>query len=115
VQVKRLGDGALEVVGGRAGGVELAEQGHGPAAHGVFDQRQLAHLQGSERVAQPGGFGVDAAAASGFLQQAAELGEGELGGVGGGRRGGQPVLRAIRVPERVQPRIQHLGQHLRLP
>ena len=89
VQVKRLGDGVLEVGGGGAGGVELAEQGQGLPAHGVLDERELAHLAGAERLAQPGGFGVHAAAAAGFFQQAAQLGHGQLGGVGGGGGGGQ--------------------------
>ena len=87
--VKRLGDGLLEVVGGGAGGVELAEQGQGLAAHGVLDERGLAHLRGAERLAQPGRFGVQAAAAAGLLQQGAQLGQGELGGVGRGGGGGQ--------------------------
>src|SRR6185312_4338617 len=43
VQVKRLGDGVLEVVGGGAGGVELAEQGQGLPSHGLLDEGELAH------------------------------------------------------------------------
>ena len=70
MQVKRLGDGLLEVGGGGAGGVELAEQGQGLPAHGLLDERELAHLRGAERLAQPGGFGVDAAAAAGLPQRA---------------------------------------------
>jgi hypothetical protein len=67
VLVKRLGDGLLEVFGGGAGGVQLAEQGQRLAAHGSFDQRELAHLGYAERVAELGGFGVDAAGAAGSL------------------------------------------------
>jgi hypothetical protein len=89
VQVKRLGGGVLEVGGGGAGGVELAEQGDGLPAQGLLDERQLAHLLCAERVAQPGGFGIDAAAAAGFSQQAAELGQGQRGGAGRGGGGGQ--------------------------
>ena len=54
-----------------------------------FDEGELAHLLGAECLAQPGGFGVDAAAAAGLAQQGAQLGQGELGGVGGGGGGGQ--------------------------
>ena len=68
MQVKRLGDGALEVIGAGAGGVELAEQGQRLPAYGLLDERELAHLRGAERVAQPGGFSVQAAAAAGLLQ-----------------------------------------------
>src|SRR5262249_46877440 len=38
VLVKRLDGGLLEVVGGVAGGVELAEQGQGLASHGLLNQ-----------------------------------------------------------------------------
>ncbi len=89
MQVKRLGRGVLEVGRGGAGGVELAEQGQGLASHGLFDEGELAHLRGAERLAQPGGFGVDAAAAACLFQQAAELGEGQLRRVGGGGGCGQ--------------------------
>jgi hypothetical protein len=89
VRVKRLGDGVLKVVRGGAGGVELAEQGQGLAAHGLLDERELAHLLCAEGVAQPDGFGVDAAAAASLSEQGAELGRGELGGVAGGGCGGQ--------------------------
>ncbi len=63
----------LEVGRGGAGGGELPEQGHGLAAHGLFHQRQLAHLPGAECLAEPGGFGVDAAAAAGLAQQGPAL------------------------------------------
>src|SRR5258708_27739779 len=76
VLVKSLDGGLLEFVGCGAGGVELAEQGQGLAAHGLLDERQLAHLRCAERLAQPGGVGVDAAAAPGALEQRLELGEG---------------------------------------
>ena len=65
------------------------EQGQGLPAHGLLDEGELAHLRDAERVAQPGGFGVDAAAAAGLFQQAAELGEGQRGGCGRGGGGGQ--------------------------
>jgi len=57
VQVKRLGYSVLEVIGCGAGGIELAEQGQRLAAHGLLDERQLAHLPGAEGLAQPGGLG----------------------------------------------------------
>jgi hypothetical protein len=61
----------LEVAGGRAGGVQLAEQGEGLTAHRLFHQLELAHLLGPEGTAQPGGFGVDAAAAPGLAAEPA--------------------------------------------
>jgi hypothetical protein len=79
----------LEVGRCGAGGIELAEQRQRLAAHGLLDQGQLAHLPGAERLAPPGGLGVDAAGPAGFLQRGAQLGQGQLGGVGGGGRGGQ--------------------------
>ena len=52
VQVKRLGGGALEVIGAGAGGVELAEQGQGLPAHGGFDEGELAYgRRGTRRAA----------------------------------------------------------------
>ena len=42
---KRLDDGLGELVGGGAGGVELAQQGEGLAADGVLDQRRLVQLR----------------------------------------------------------------------
>ncbi len=89
VLVKRLDDGLLEVIGSRAGGIELAQQGQGLAAHRIFDERQLAHLGCAERLAQPGGFGVDAAAPPGLSQQGPQLGERQRCASGGGRRDGQ--------------------------
>jgi hypothetical protein len=68
VLVKRLHSGQLEVVGAGAGGVEVAEQGQGLADHRLLGQRRLAHLLSPERGAQPGGLGVDAAAAPGLAQ-----------------------------------------------
>ena len=53
VLVKRLDGGGLEVVGAGAGGVELAQQGEGLAAHGLLDEGELAHLLGAEGLAQP--------------------------------------------------------------
>jgi len=70
VQVKRLGDGLLEVGGAGAGGVELAEERQGLPAHGLLDERQLAHLRGAEDLAEPGRFGVQAAAAACFFSRA---------------------------------------------
>jgi hypothetical protein len=84
VLVKRLGDGVLEVGGGGAGGIELAEQGQRLPSPGLLDEGELAHLLRAEGLAQPGSFGVDTAAAAGFLQQGAQLGQGQPGGVGGG-------------------------------
>jgi len=78
--------GLLEVGGAVAGGVQLTQQGQGLAARRLLDQRQLAHLLSVEGLAQPGGLGVEAAAAAGFAQQGAQLGDGEPGG-GRGRRG----------------------------
>jgi hypothetical protein len=89
VLVKRLDDSLLEVVRAGEGGVELAEQGQGLAAHGLLDEGELAHLPGAERLAEPGGLGVDAAAAACPFQQGAELCEGQLRGVGGRRGGGE--------------------------
>jgi hypothetical protein len=68
-------DGLLEVAGGRAGGVEVAQQGQGLASHRLLDQRELAHLHGPERSAQPGGFGVEAAASPALAEQGPELGK----------------------------------------
>ena len=59
-----------------AGGIELAQQGQGLLSHGLLDERELAHLLRAEGVAQPGGLGVDAAAASGFGQQCCAAGSG---------------------------------------
>jgi hypothetical protein len=84
-----LRGGVLEVIGAGAGGVQLAQQGQGLAAHRLLDQRGLAHLRGAEGVRQPGGLGVDAAAAPGLAQQGPQLGEGERGGIGRGGGGGQ--------------------------
>ena len=50
------------------------EQGQGLAAHRLLDERQLAHLGCAQCLAQPGGLGVDAAAAPGLLQQGSQLG-----------------------------------------
>ena len=61
----------LEVAGAGAGGIQLAEQGEGLLAHGLLDERELAHLLRAEGVAQPGGLGVDAAAAACLPQQSA--------------------------------------------
>jgi hypothetical protein len=89
VLVKRLHGGGFEAGGAGAGGVQLAQQGECLLAHGPLDERGLAHLLRAEGLAQPGGFGVDAAAAACFLQQGAQLGQGQFrcGGRGGG--GGQ--------------------------
>ncbi len=92
--VKRLDRGLLEVVCGGAGGVELAEQGDGLAAHRLLDERQLAHLLSGEGFPQSGCFGVDAALPPGLAQQAAQLGGGELRRGGGGGGGGQDGPRA---------------------
>src|SRR5439155_9186907 len=54
VLVKRLYGGLLEVGRGGAGGVELAEQREGLAAHRLLNERELAHLRRAQRVAQPG-------------------------------------------------------------
>jgi hypothetical protein len=86
VLVKSLDGGLLKVVRAGAGGVQLAEQCQGPPAHGLLDEGELAHLRLPEGAVQPPGLGVDAAAATGFTQQGARLGEGQLRGVG--RRGG---------------------------
>ena len=67
----------------------MAEQGQCLPSHGLLDERELAHLGLAERIAEPGGFGVDAPAAPGLAQQAAELGEGEAGAGLGGRGGGE--------------------------
>jgi hypothetical protein len=74
VPAEGLGGGGLQVLCVLAGGVELAQQGQGLAAHGLFDEGQLPHLGGAERTVQPGGLGVDALAAAGLAQQAAQRG-----------------------------------------
>jgi hypothetical protein len=70
VLVKRLDDSLLKIRGSMAGCVELAEQSQRLASHSVLAQRQLSHLWCVQSLAQPGGLGVDAAAAAGFLSRA---------------------------------------------
>jgi hypothetical protein len=64
----RLDDGVLKLVRVDAGGVHGAEQRQDLAAEGLLDLRQLAHPLGAEHGAQPVGFGIDAADASGLLE-----------------------------------------------
>ena len=69
------------------------------AAQGLLEEWELAHLLGAEGVGQPLGFGVDAPAASGLLQQGAQLGEGQFRGAG--RRADDAALgggEAVRKP-----------------
>jgi hypothetical protein len=47
VLVKRRDGSVLEVLGAGAGGVQVAQQGQGLAAHRLLDQRWLAHLHRS--------------------------------------------------------------------
>jgi len=86
VSVKRVGGGLLQLVGARAGRVELPEQGPGLDAHGLLDQRRLAHPRDGQDRTDPDGLGIDSALASGLAQQGGQAGLGELGGLlrGGG-------------------------------
>ncbi len=81
--------GGGEVLGVGGGGVESSQQGQGLAAEGVFDQGQLVEIFGAQDRLDPGGFGVDAALATGAAQQRGELGDSQYCGCSRGGGGGQ--------------------------
>ena len=97
----KMGDRRLgQLVGGGAGGVELAQQRAQLDAHRVLDQRWLVQVGVGEDGAQPVDVAVEVAAAAGLDQQPTQPRRGQLGGLGRGRRGGQDGARIGGGPAR---------------
>ena len=80
-----MGDRRLgELVGGGAGGVELAQQRGELDAHRVLDLRRLVQVGVGEDLAQPLDVAVEVALAAGLDQQPAQPGGGQLARPGPG-------------------------------
>ena len=95
----KMGDRRLgELLDGRAGGLELAQQRPQLNTHRVFHLWWLMQVGVGEHRAQPLDVAVEVTAAAGLDQQPAQPRRGQLGGLGGCRCGGQDGAR-IRARE----------------
>jgi hypothetical protein len=65
------GGGGGQLVGAGARGVELAEQGQGLAAEGLFDEGRLVELLGAQDPLDAFGFGCKVTLAAGAFEQCA--------------------------------------------
>ena len=90
----KIGDRRLgQLLDGRAGGVELAQQRAQLNPHRVFDHRWLVQVGVGEDGAQPVDVTIQFAAAAGGDQQPTQPRGGQLGGLRGSRRGRQDGAR----------------------